>query len=634
MKLQFPLLILASLVSTTLGGGLIGYGQWWYDPKCCYSCRGIISSAPLDCHDASTHSMDMEMDMHGPSRTAPCIAENDAFLTTLAYCIDSACQADNVPTWKIEKYWAEQATGDPAIPAKWTYGEALAQVTRPPSRVWESGEVLNYTALLSTSDYEYQRSFNDLFDWEEAVQSTYVIVIITVGFGTPLLVSLLGYLPYMTGFIGKLKPYLAGEIMAYVGYRTGHISFALLPLTVLFSSRNNILLWLTNWSFSTFLVLHRWVARICALQAVVHSITLLGAYISNGTYYVEVHKPYWIWGIVATLCLVILLFQSMIWFRRASYEVFLILHIFLTVFTVVGCWYHIIYWKGFTRIYEYWLYAVCAVWFFDRLIRVLRVCKNGVRKATVAEITPDIVRVDIEGLRWTPEPGYHTYVYFPTLNPLRPWENHPFSVTYTAMLHPRNSKPTSPGGSIRRQPSDGDKVEEGNGKTIDMAVSYHTNRTNSITTYVKKHAGITNYLRSHSSLPVLLDGPYRGNPSEGILKCDRVLLIGGGIGITGLLTWVDAHVNVKLAWCVKQAAEGLVKDLIMGLDSIADKEVLIGKRLDVHSLLAQEVQAGWDKVGVVVCGPAELCDAVRAVVVSFGRQEKTVFELEVDAFTW
>ncbi|RYP49311.1 hypothetical protein DL768_004936 [Monosporascus sp. mg162] len=692
MKLHSHALILASLVSTTLGGGLIGYGQWWYDPKCCYSCRGIISSAPLDCHDADTHGMDMEMDMHGPSRTAPCIAENDAFLTTLAYCINSTCQADNVPAWKIEKYWADQATGDPAILAKWTYGEALAQVAQPPNRVWESGEVLNYTALLSASDYEYQRSFNDLFDWEEAIQSTYVIVIITVGFGTPLLVFLLGYLPYMTGFVDKLKPYLvypstigtyhvrplpwllgnaptigqglyiamfvilnvilaavsyrgfgrphpwgfsqAGEIMAYVGYRTGHISFALLPLTVLFSSRNNILLWLTNWSFSTFLVLHRWVARICTLQAVVHSITLLGAYISNGTYYAEVHKPYWIWGIVATLCLVILLFQSIIWFRRASYEIFLILHIFLAVFTIVGCWYHIIYWKGFTRIYENWLYAVCAVWFFDRLIRVLRVCKNGIRKATVTEITPDIVRIDIEGLRWTPEPGYHTYVYFPTLTPLRPWENHPFSVTYTAMLHSRNSKLISPKGSIRHQPSDGDKVEEGNGKTVEMAVSHHPNRTNSITTYVRKHTGITNYLQSRSSLPVLLDGPYRGNPSEGILKCDRVLLIGGGIGITGLLTWVHAHVNVKLAWCVKQAAEGLVEELVMALDGIADKEVQIGKRLDVHSLLAQEVQAGWDRVGVVVCGPAELCDAVRAAVVSFGRQEKTVFELEVDAFTW
>ncbi|KAJ0150657.1 hypothetical protein HZ326_6824 [Fusarium oxysporum f. sp. albedinis] len=97
----------------------------------------------------------------------------------------------------------------------------------------------------------------------------------------------------------------SAELLAYVGYRTGHISFALLPLTVLFSSRNNILLWITDWPFSTFLVLHRWVARLCALHAIAHSITALAAYIRLGTYYTDVHKPHWIWGIIGTLCLVL-----------------------------------------------------------------------------------------------------------------------------------------------------------------------------------------------------------------------------------------------------------------------------------------------------------------------------------------
>lgn len=193
---------------------------------------------------------------------------------------------------------------------------------------------------------------------------------------------------------------------------------------------------------------------------------------------------------------------------------------------------------------------------------------------------------------------------------------------------------TSPRGSIRHQLHSDDGAEQGNGKAIELGTSQYPTKSNSISIYAKKHTGITRYLRSHTSLPVLLDGPYRGNPSDGILKCDRVLLIGGGIGITGLLPWVHAHLNVKLAWSIKQAAEGLMKELSVVLDTIADKEVVIGKRLDVYSLLEQEVQAGWDKIGVVVCGPAELCDVIRAAVVSFGRREKTVFELEVDAFTW
>lgn len=504
--------------------------------------------------------------------------------------------------------------------------------------------------------------------------------------------TLIGYLPYIGGILDKLKPYLvypsaigtynvrplpwllgnaptigqslyivmfvvlniilgavsyrgfgrphpwgftpAGEIMSYVGYRTGHIAFALLPLTVLFASRNNFLLWLTNWSFSTFLVLHRWVARVCALQAVVHSITLLGAYVSNGGYYTDVHEAYWIWGIVATLCLVLLLIHSNLWFRRASYELFLVLHILLTVFVIAGCWYHVMYWHGFTGIYEDWIYAVSAVWFFDRLVRAFRICRNGIPRATVTEISPDIVRVDVKGVRWTPRPGYHAYAYFPTLVPLRPWENHPFSIINTAML--RSQSHVLPGTRYpkQRRSSDVNDIEEGKGKQEEVTTAPSAEGTDSITLYVKNHHGITKHLRAHQGLPVLFDGPYRGNASGGVLKCDRVLLIGGGIGVTGLLPWINAHVNVKLAWSLKETSEPLAQDLATALENIADKEVLVGKRLDVNALLAQEIQAGWDRVGVVVCGPDSLCDDVRAAVVSFGRKEKTIFELEVDAFSW
>lgn len=40
----------------------------------------------------------------------------------------------------------------------------------------------------------------------------------------------------------------------------------------MFSGRNNIFLWLTGWSFSTFNIFHRNVARIATIQAIVHSI--------------------------------------------------------------------------------------------------------------------------------------------------------------------------------------------------------------------------------------------------------------------------------------------------------------------------------------------------------------------------
>ena len=57
----------------------------------------------------------------------------------------------------------------------------------------------------------------------------------------------------------------------YLSLRTGVLSFANLPLLILYAGRNNVLLWLTNWRHETFLLVHRYIAWICTLQAVVHS---------------------------------------------------------------------------------------------------------------------------------------------------------------------------------------------------------------------------------------------------------------------------------------------------------------------------------------------------------------------------
>lgn len=78
----------------------------------------------------------------------------------------------------------------------------------------------------------------------------------------------------------------------------------------------------------------------------------------------------------------------------------------------------------------------------------------------------------------------------------------------------------------------------------------------------------------------------------------------------------------------------LAEELDHAVRTVADNEVRIGERLDVRGLLQQEVQSGYKKIGVVVCGPPSLCDDVRALVSSMGRHEKVEFELEVDAFAW
>jgi hypothetical protein len=131
------------------------------------------------------------------------------------------------------------------------------------------------------------------------------------------------------------------EIMAYVSARTGVLAFALAPLVVLLSGRNNVLLWLTDWSHSTYMLLHRWVARVFTLQVILHSILEFMLYKRQSKLDTEQKEPYWIWGIVATMACVIMVVVSSLWFRRKSYEIFLVMHIILAVFVIAGSWYHI-----------------------------------------------------------------------------------------------------------------------------------------------------------------------------------------------------------------------------------------------------------------------------------------------------
>jgi len=450
------------------------------------------------------------------------------------------------------------------------------------------------------------------------------------------------------------------EISAHVLYRTGTLGLMTLPILFLFASRNNVLLWLSNWSHSTFLLLHRWVARVFTLYVVVHSIIGLQIYAANA------NTTWWIWGAVATMATVISALFSGLYVRKGQYELFLVFHILLAVFIVVGCWYHVTLWYGAMGIpwpdaswgYELWIYLGIAVWFLDRLLRLVRMLKNGILRSTVTDIGGGYMRVDIPKVRWGSEPGKHVYVFLPTLHPLRPWENHPFSVIPTHMLRnptittttPNNNKPASP---TERTPSPSQHSHKG-GSDEEKQLTLPTTETKplparqsplsgggaGITLLVKKEKGITQYLATHSRLITLLDGPYKNNNTTSILRCDRVLLIAGGIGITGILPWVHSHWNVKLAWSVSEAAKPLVEAIAFALDdglhAGVTKEVRVGRRFDVSELVAEEeADTRWESVGVVVSGPGGLCDAVREAVVRAGRKRSgTVFELEVDAYSW
>lgn len=429
-------------------------------------------------------------------------------------------------------------------------------------------------------------------------------------------------------------PSLYAEIRSKIAARTGVLAMGLAPLVLLFAGRNSILLWLTNWSHSTYLLLHRWVARLFTIQVILHSVLELDAYIASKGYAEALVEPWWIWGCVATVACSIMVVASV--FRNLYYEIFILTHIILAVLVIVGTWYHLEYRFEGEYGYVVWMYIWFAVWAFDRVVRVVKMVKNGMRKASFRPVGDEILRVDIEGIKWDSAPGQHAYIFFPALRKFTPWENHPFSVIPTNYLRPTKTLTTSySAGSGSDTPLNEKDLEELT-PTSSATLEHSKTPTSGLTFFIKKNNGLTKHLWSDNlSTTTLVEGPYGGsglfrNP---ILLVDRLILVAGGIGITAILPFAHAHPNVKVYWSMRDGQAAMAKELQPGLNHV-EQDIVIGKRLDLAMLLEKEVAAGWKEIGVVVCGPGGMCDDIRREVVRVSKARKVKIELDVEAFSW
>lgn len=453
----------------------------------------------------------------------------------------------------------------------------------------------------------------------------------------------------------------------YVANRAGVLSFANLPLLILYSGRNNVLLWLTNWTHSTFLLLHRWVAVICVIQACLHSVLWLHLHVAYYHDHSEVAViPYWYWGIIATVALSLMLPLSVLPIRQKMYEFFHAAHIVLAILTIVGCWYHIIYRYQRQWGYETWVLVAIAVWSFEWVLRGARVARNGVKRAYLTRIDEDYLRIDVPGVHCRG----HAYFYFPTLS-WRVWESHPFSVAGSitplpagAVVSdvpspsPENEKVTGVGSqTIVVTASSSDSVQ------VDTAI----NGSVGITLFVRVHGGITSHLASRAGsangLPILIESSYGhesklypdGGHASPSAEYPNLIVIAGGVGITAVPPAIsDAQSlykplgSTKLYWGVREQARGLVRSVqhMLADGATADTEVRqharwgdvdvqisMGERFDLRAVIEADVSSFIGGTTVMVCGPAGMADEVRIIVAGLGRHGSNVRLVE-ESFAW
>ncbi|KAG7149205.1 hypothetical protein HYQ46_001891 [Verticillium longisporum] len=312
-----------------------------YKLPCAFACNGAISNNALSC----SSMMEMEGMDDMPATTPECRANDTSFLTTLAWCFKSKCAEFNVPVSKLQKFWEEEATGEPTAPPKWSYPAALQSIQEAPTKILTMHDSLNLTALTSEEDWDMQFKILSYFEREEVIHARYGITdkvrpyIAWQSLIGTYRVRPLEYLIGITPSIGHAS-YIAfmiilnviltavnyksaqpngwfssqyQKILEYIIIRTGTLGFALAPLVILFAGR-----------------IQRAPLAGQLVSLHLHAVAPLDRPHLRAPGHHPFHHS------IGSL-FVIMLVASNFYVRRQSYEVFLVIHILLAVFVIASC---------------------------------------------------------------------------------------------------------------------------------------------------------------------------------------------------------------------------------------------------------------------------------------------------------
>ncbi|EAQ91937.1 hypothetical protein CHGG_00172 [Chaetomium globosum CBS 148.51] len=748
------------------GVGLLGHGKTLYNPTCAFACRGVIKGCHLACTPADTNVN--HGTAHNPVSTPPdCFVKDDAFLRTMALCLDTYCPiSDNPSLDLLEDYWASHlgtgTLGDyqwvPAV----SYQDALAaaraderkalannattgtdnqsghggehtghgmrrklrarqfftesgpEVTSP-LPIIKAKAPLHMTSFIAPADWQLQ--YSGMFDFEtnEHGHSTYSITVMVVAIFLPVPLSLLRFVPGIAksrawnslqsaminpALYGKhhrepvavgvgmmptrgqalyillisilnivflLAPYvhhhpqstfgsLTEQELSIIGNRAGVMAMGNVVALFVFAARNNVLLWVTDWSYSTYLLLHRWLGYWAVIHTVIHSFMLWFYYQLYGDYAAELARDYWVWGIVGTVACVAIFPFSLLWVRQAFYEFFVVSHFALSLLFLIGYYYHIWYCYEYAWGYEIWAFVAFGIWACDRLFRLVRIAFRGYRTATVTVLQDtdgEYLRIDIENAQLGEGVAYLT---FPSLS-WRLWESHPFSVAFNSsevseVRGTSDASDSSPPSTPTHSSSDPEKKETSVTKqtvTITSPAAASREGKKTTTFLARVRTGFTGVLAKRAAaasgsirLGVLVDGPYHhsGDVTTQLKQCSGVLYIAGGVGVTALLPYLRRlSVPSKFFFATRKA--GLLAALepaLAALPASVETETTVGQRLDLERILEKALADKTDDgpLGIVVCGPPGMADHVRHKVVQLSRNGPGTrpYVLVDEAFGW
>ncbi|GIJ90219.1 hypothetical protein Asppvi_009172 [Aspergillus pseudoviridinutans] len=216
--------------------------------------------------------------------------------------------------------------------------------------------------------------------------------------------------------------------------RAGMIAVAMVPWIVALSTRANFISMLTGFGHERLNVLHRWAGYLCLFLSLVHTIPFFVTPIweDGALIWYQQYLPRNVWvygtGLAALVPLVFLCIHSLPALRRGMYELFLFIHLPVSVVFVAMLFWHC---KNFLASWNY-LWATIAIWIMSYAVRLFYLnWTNPFRmsfmigeESAVTILPHNAIKVTVATrMRW--KPGQYVYLRMPGISLLG---RHPFTI--------------------------------------------------------------------------------------------------------------------------------------------------------------------------------------------------------------
>ncbi|EME88397.1 uncharacterized protein MYCFIDRAFT_55383 [Pseudocercospora fijiensis CIRAD86] len=300
--------------------------------------------------------------------------------------------------------------------------------------------------------------------------------------------------------------------------RSGMIAVALMPWIIALSSKVNFISILTGIGHERLNVLHRWLAYICLILSIIHTVPfyVTPVYDNGGLQVFQrllkmQQSGVYIYGtgIAALVPLIFLCVHSSTPLRRMFYELFVMVHVPVAIVFIGMLFWHchnyLTSWHYLWSTVALWLASYCGRLFYLNWTRPSRVSWGIGEEAAVTVLEENAVKVTIPTqMRW--KPGQYVYLRMPGISLV---ENHPFTIASLCS----DDYPSEYGDQYR-----------------DMVLVFRP-----FSGFTKK---VLNSALDHGpwwTYHAFIDGPYGGMRRQ-LDSFEHVVLVAGGTGITAIVS--------------------------------------------------------------------------------------------------